>query len=87
MSQIEVWLYLAGPLLFCAHFADLIVAIVLLLLKEVTHMFKNLWMIMDYGTYFKWQLLGIVSGIALGWCACDLWENSYRDAKEGGAVA
>lgn len=50
-------------------------------------MFKNLWMVMDYGTYFKWQLLGIVSGIALGWCACDLWETSYRDAKEGGAVA
>ena len=50
-------------------------------------MFKNLLMVMDYGTYFMWQLLGIASGIALGWCACDLWQNAYDDARKGGAVA
>lgn len=50
-------------------------------------MFKNLFMCMDYVTWTKWQLLGIISGVALGWCACDVWKEWYRDAKEGGAVA
>jgi len=50
-------------------------------------MFKNLWMIMDYATYAKWQIVGIASGIALGWMACDVWKHAYDDAKEGGAVA
>lgn len=50
-------------------------------------MFKNLWMVMDYATYAKWQIVGIASGIALGWMACDVWKHAYDDAKEGGAVA
>ena len=71
--------------LCCAIFAGLIVAIVLIH-KEVD-MFKNLFMCMDYATFTKWQLLGIISGVALGWCLCDVWEDHYREARDAGAVA
>ena len=50
-------------------------------------MFKNLFMCMDYATFTKWQLLGIISGVALGWCLCDVWEDHYREARDAGAVA
>lgn len=50
-------------------------------------MFSKLLLCIDYATWCKWQLLGIVSGAALGWCLCDLWQGAYDDARKGGAVA
>ena len=49
-------------------------------------MLKNLFMFMDYSTFMKWQLLAIVSGAGLGWCAAK-WEEAYKEARDAGAVA
>ena len=49
-------------------------------------MVKHLFLMMDYGTFMKWQLLAIGSGALLGW-ACGRWERDYREAKEAGVVA
>ena len=50
------------------------------------NMFKSLFMMMDYSTFMKWQLLAIVSGAGLGWCAAK-WEEAYKEARDAGAVA
>ena len=49
-------------------------------------MIKNLFMMMDYGTFIKWKLLAIASGVGLGWC-CAKWQEAYNEARDAGAVA
>ena len=49
-------------------------------------MFKNLFMMMDYVTFMKWQALAIVSGIGLGYVA-KAWQDAYDEARQAGAVA
>jgi len=49
-------------------------------------MMKNFYLVMNYGTYVKWQLLAVASGMVLGW-VCKKWEEDYKEAREAGVVA
>ena len=42
-------------------------------------MFKNLYYVMNYPTFFKWQMTAVVVGAVYGWWAKKQWD-SYKEA-------
>ena len=52
-------------------------------------MFKSLYVMMSYTTFYKWQLaaMAVGGGLVGMWWAISNWEKDYKSAKEAGVVA
>ena len=52
-------------------------------------MFKNLYMVMNYTTFYKWQLAAMAVGAGLVgcWWMINSWEKDYKEARDAGVVA
>lgn len=52
-------------------------------------MFKNLYLMMSYATFYKWQLaaMAVGGGLVGGWWLLSNWERDYKTAKDAGVVA
>lgn len=52
-------------------------------------MFKNLYVMMSYSTFYKWQLaaMAVGGGLVGCWWLLTKWDENYKEARDAGVVA